>query len=130
MADHAGYSEETCVKCGWKMGDPPVNCQNNNTPHRFPSQVASEAVGDYDERTTWLLNLVGTELCRARSRFRPMNSPHEGKAVIEEELDEFWEHCKANTGRESAAMDEAIQVAAMAARFVFDLAAWGPSGVR
>jgi hypothetical protein len=34
-----GYSEETCVRCGWKMGDPPLNCQNDDTPHRFPSQL-------------------------------------------------------------------------------------------
>lgn len=36
--DHAGYSEEKCVRCGWVMGNPPLNCQNDNTPHRFPSQ--------------------------------------------------------------------------------------------
>jgi hypothetical protein len=36
--DDRGYSEETCVRCGWRMGSPPLNCQNDNTPHRFPSQ--------------------------------------------------------------------------------------------
>lgn len=34
-----GYSEETCTRCGWRMGSPPLNCQNNNTPHVFPSQI-------------------------------------------------------------------------------------------
>lgn len=38
--DHKGYSEETCVRCGWTMGSPPLNCQNDDTPHRFPSQMA------------------------------------------------------------------------------------------
>ena len=36
--DHKGYSEEMCVRCGWVMGHMPLNCQNDNTPHVFPSQ--------------------------------------------------------------------------------------------
>ena len=36
--NHKGYSQETCVRCGWTMGDPPLNCQNDDTPHRFSSQ--------------------------------------------------------------------------------------------
>lgn len=36
--DSQGYSEETCVRCGWTMGEPSLNCQNDDTPHRFPSQ--------------------------------------------------------------------------------------------
>ena len=39
--DHKGYSEERCVRCGWVMGRHlPRNCQNDDTPHRFPSQAA------------------------------------------------------------------------------------------
>lgn len=37
--DDKGYSEEKCVRCGWVMGMAPLNCQNDNTPHRFPSQL-------------------------------------------------------------------------------------------
>ena len=70
----------------------------------------------------WTLKRVGNELMIAMERWPAFNSPHEGKAVIEEELDELWEHCKANTGRSSEAMKEAIQVAAMACRYVIDLA--------
>ena len=36
--DHKGFSEERCVRCGWVMGQPAKNCQNDDTPHRFPSQ--------------------------------------------------------------------------------------------
>lgn len=36
--DDKGFSEETCVRCGWTMGQPPLNCQNEDRPHRFPSQ--------------------------------------------------------------------------------------------
>lgn len=36
--DHKGYSEEKCLRCGWVMGHRPLNCMNDDTPHRFPSQ--------------------------------------------------------------------------------------------
>lgn len=39
MHDHKGYSEEQCVRCGWVMGHRPLNCNNDNTPHVFPSQL-------------------------------------------------------------------------------------------
>lgn len=38
-ASGCGYSEETCLRCGWTMGQPALNCQNDDTPHRFPSQL-------------------------------------------------------------------------------------------
>lgn len=38
--DHKGYSEEKCIRCGWVMGYLSLNCQNDNTPHVFPSQLA------------------------------------------------------------------------------------------
>jgi hypothetical protein len=74
-----------------------------------------------------VLTEVGDELSRALDKFAVFNSPHEGKAVIEEELDELWEHVKANTGRGGEARTEAIQVAAMALRYVIDLCAEGES---
>ena len=80
-----------------------------------------------DERTRWLLRLVGDELTTARGRFAPFNSPHEGWAVIREELDELWEHVKANTGGSEKAQDEAIQLATMALRYAYDIFEWGPS---
>lgn len=83
-----------------------------------------------------LLREVGEELDRARATHAPMNSHHEGYAVILEELDELWEVCKQNTHashdteanrehlrqRKLASMrKEAIQIAAMAIRFVEDI---------
>jgi len=64
---------------------------------------------------------VTDELESALAKFPPLNSPHEGKAVIEEELDELWQHVKANTGRSPEARREAIQIAAMALRYALDL---------
>lgn len=63
-------------------------------------------------------NLVKKELVRARTKFPPYNSPHEGYAVIKEELDETWDDIKANRD----ASKEAAQVAATAIRFIIDLA--------
>lgn len=68
-----------------------------------------------------ILAEVGTELRFAVGKFDPFNSPHEGKAVIEEELDELWLLVKANNGRGDDARAEAIQIAAMAVRYVLDL---------
>lgn len=71
------------------------------------------------------------ELGRARSRFMDMHSAHEGAAVIQEEFEELWDKVKEHkvVGRSSrprpedaAAMrKEAIQLAAMAIRFIGDV---------
>jgi len=66
---------------------------------------------------------VAEEINRARDRFPAMRSPHEGYAIILEELDELWEEVQgwgvANAKKRMRA--EAIQVAAMAIRFVEDV---------
>lgn len=62
--------------------------------------------------------LVAAELDRASARFGAFNSTHEGYAVIAEELDELWDAVKKNDADHAAA--EAIQVAAMAVRFMRD----------
>jgi hypothetical protein len=57
---------------------------------------------------------------RAAARFAPFNTPHEGYAVILEELDELWDEVKSKDGL-GRACEEAVQVAAMALRFLVDL---------
>lgn len=59
------------------------------------------------------------ELGRAMRRFGKFNSAHEGYAVILEELDELWDEIKANAGERQ--VDEGVQVAAMALRFLLDI---------
>ena len=56
--DHKGYSEEKCLRCGWVMGSPPLNCNNDNTPHEFPSHAAARA----DERMSWGEHLARTQI--------------------------------------------------------------------
>lgn len=63
----------------------------------------------------------------AMTRHAPMHSPHEGHSVIREELDELWEHVRADTGRGADARKEAIQIAAMGLRYALDLCS-GESG--
>lgn len=66
---------------------------------------------------------VTNEVVEAIQKFPPMNSAHEGYAVILEELDELWKEVRAKQGSRnlSALRKEAIQVAAMAVRFVHDI---------
>ena len=44
--DNKGYSEEKCVRCGWVMGHAPLNCNNDDTPHVFPSQMLEQLTLD------------------------------------------------------------------------------------
>ena len=70
------------------------------------------------------LELVRAELTQATSKFPPFNSAHEGFGVIQEEFNkELWEHVCAKQGARSiyAMRKEAVQVAAMATRFIIDI---------
>jgi hypothetical protein len=46
--DDKGCSEEKCLRCGWVMGSRPLNCNNDNTPHSFPS--TAEALRQAEQR--------------------------------------------------------------------------------
>ena len=61
------------------------------------------------------------EYHRAAEHFTGFRSDHEGYAVILEEMDELWEEIKRNPRYKEKVRDEAIQVAAMALRFLVDL---------
>ena len=68
-----------------------------------------------------ILSEVRAEVLRAAIKHRPINSAHEGYAVLREEVDELWDHVKADTGYTADAMTESVQVAAMGVRYVLDL---------
>jgi NTP pyrophosphatase (non-canonical NTP hydrolase) len=74
-----------------------------------PRLIAGEALG---------------ELMRAMDLHKTgMRSAHEGYAVLLEEVDELWDEVKMNSRQRSIKKmrEEAIQVAAMAMRFVHDV---------
>jgi nucleoside 2-deoxyribosyltransferase len=73
------------------------------------------------DQITRALLAVEREFRKAEAKHKPMNSPHEGHSVIREELDELWDHVKADTGRTDEAGKEAIQVAAMGLRYFANL---------
>lgn len=66
------------------------------------------------------IELVFEEYDRAVNKFGSFASAHEGKAIIEEELDELWDEIKAGQNK-NRMKEEALQVAAMAIRFVQDI---------
>jgi hypothetical protein len=73
--DHKGHSEEMCIRCGWTMGQIPLNCQNNDTPHVFPSQQAEierlrQTVRDRDEWNEHLVAEVSHLLLAVPRPFR------------------------------------------------------------
>jgi hypothetical protein len=66
------------------------------------------------------LTLITDELVRAREKWPAgFHSGHEGYAVILEELDELWDAVRLDAT--DAAGMEAVQVAAMALRFLLEL---------
>ena len=70
---------------------------------------------------TELLTEVEIELEEAQRKFANFASPHEGYAVILEEVDELWDWIKHSGGRYGDARQKAIQIAAMALRYIIDL---------
>lgn len=73
---------------------------------------------DQDQQIAAAVALVVDELKHALTAFPPFRSGHEGFAIILEELDEMWHEVKHGTPQ--LARDEAIQVAAMALRYLID----------
>jgi hypothetical protein len=106
---------------------------------RLERAVSENGLGVAARLSSDTLNEVGVELATARQTHAPMNGHHEGYAVILEELDELWEVCKRNTHSRSKSPEdapeelryrkrldmrkEALQVAAMAVRFIEDVCA-------
>lgn len=65
------------------------------------------------------LNAIADEIKRAQEKFPPFAGAHEGYAVLLEEVDELWHEVK--HGTRDRMREEALQVAAMALRFLVDI---------
>jgi hypothetical protein len=66
---------------------------------------------------------AAAELKRAQDKFPPFRSAHEGYAILLEEVEELWSEVRCHRDEANIARmrQEAIQVAAMALRFVVDV---------
>lgn len=73
--------------------------------------------------TRSFVDLVAEELRRARSGHAPLNSAHEGYAVILEEVEELWDWCrlKRENRLPEAGLEELVQIGAMAQRLAEDI---------
>ena len=78
------------------------------------AQLAAERMVRFPE---WVRN----ELNKARVKHKGANSPHEGYAIIREELDEFWDEVKAQHHNKQRMLEELVQVAAMCQRVAEDV---------
>ncbi len=74
-----------------------------------------------DHTVDTILGDVKRELAEATIKFTPFSSAHEGYAVIKEEFDELWKEIKKKHPNRHKLREEALQVGAMAVRFVYDL---------
>lgn len=68
--------------------------------------------------------IVDDEFWKATNKYGPFHSPHEGYAIIKEEVDELWDRIKDKGTRKEKVngfKKEAAQIAAMAIRFMVDM---------
>lgn len=72
------------------------------------------------------LNVIRLEYAQATSKFPPFHSCHEGYAVLQEEVDELWDEVRRNPKDMARIKKEAVQVGAMALRFLVDCCAAEP----
>ena len=70
-------------------------------------------IGKNDYNLMDFSSTIVDEYIRARMKFPKMASPHEGYAIIKEEVDELWELIKQNKGKSKEAADEIRQIGAM-----------------
>lgn len=102
-------------------------CVQEEAAASFAAPIAGplspESLNDKGYKAGQFLTEVGNEFIRAASKHAPMNSLHEGYAVLLEEVDELWEQVKLNQKKRDPAniRVELIQIAAMAVRTAVDL---------
>ena len=70
-----------------------------------------------------VLEMIKTELDSANNKYPAFHSTHEGYAVLREEIDELWDEIKVSksTNANRLMVNEAVQVAAMAIKFIENL---------
>lgn len=77
-----------------------------------------------DELLNAIQRLIKTEMIKASEKFASFNTAHEGYAILLEEVDELWAAIKlkqSDVNRDTHITHEALHVAAMALRFLYDI---------
>jgi hypothetical protein len=118
-----------CTPCQWAgvHQECPAGCQPDTGPvpldvtglqHKLDAIIYDHGMtlgGKVDS----VLLLIASEVKRAMTKWPPTtDSPHHHASVLREEVDEMWDEVKADNIR--LAREEALQVAAMAIRFVLE----------
>lgn len=74
------------------------------------------------DTSNYYVSKIVEEVNRASAKFKPFASKHEGFAILNEEVEELWEAIKDDKDWDDLE-SEAIQVGAMALRFLNDIVA-------
>lgn len=126
----AGEAHGVDQGCQFPQPVPPDYFNINNSSLRVKKEkemtredaiLLAEENGRLPRAAFEAVNECSAELSRAIRKHGAMRGPHEGYAVILEELDELWAEIKRRDIDYDAMRKEAIQVAAMAMRFVADV---------
>ena len=101
---------------------------NKNPSIPMPHATDQKVVSDFMKKPppsflSGILQEIGAEFTKACLDHGSFNSPNEGYAVVLEKLDELWEEVrKKKADRDPGQMKlDAVQIAAMAIRFVNDI---------
>ena len=74
-----------------------------------------------ESTVTKAASIVLAELEKALRKHGPMQSAHEGYAVILEEVEELWEEVRTQNPSRERMLAEASQIGALALRFMLDV---------
>ena len=67
-----------------------------------------------------IFNYISDEFQKATKTFGKFSSVHEGYAILLEEVDELWDEIKNKDSSMDKIKEEALHVAAMAIRLIYD----------
>ena len=95
---------------------------DSGSENHIPRKIGGH-MSEFPDDLSKALVKVGYELKNAMDKFPPMHSAHEGFSILKEEVDELWDEVKTQQSKHDfRKMEaEAIQVAAMAVRFMIDV---------
>lgn len=88
---------------------------------RMPRTAGEQRAQQERPTVALILQEVFVEAQKAIQKHGPMHSPHEGLGVIMEEFDELKDEIYADRGKQASARAEAVQLAAMAVRYILNV---------